>query len=126
MSVRDTGPRYAAVSAVCMATHVTIMVVSDRAGIDLLPALALSFCTVVLLGYALHTRFTFAVERAPGALLRYTGAMMTTLPLASAFLWIYSRWCGWPMWVAAPAGAGTMLAVNFIAARWALVRQPQP
>jgi putative flippase GtrA len=125
VSAPETGARYVAVSALCMATHVAIMIVADRAGIDLLPALALSFCTVVLVGYALHTRFTFAVARAPGGLLRYTGAMATTLPLASALLWLYSRWCGWPMWVAAPAGAATMLIVNYIAAHWALVRRPQ-
>jgi putative flippase GtrA len=126
MSMPETGARYLAVSALCMATHVAIMIAADRAGIDLFPALALSFCTVVLLGYALHTRFTFAVARAPGGLVRYAGAMATALPLASAFLWIYSCLCGLPMWVAAPAGAATMLLVNYGAAHWALKRRPQP
>lgn len=122
----QAGARYIVVSAVCMTTHIAIMIVADQAGIGLFAAMALSFCIVVLLGYALHTHFTFAVARAPGALIRYTGAMLTTLPLASAFLWVYSKWCGWPMWAAAPAGAATMLAVNFLAAHWALVRRPQP
>jgi putative flippase GtrA len=121
-----TGARYIAVAGVCMTTHIAIMILADRAGIGLFAAMALSFCIVVLLGYALHTHFTFAVARAPGALFRYTGAMLTTLPLASVFLWIYSRWCGWPMWAAALAGAATMFAVNFLAAHWALVRRAQP
>jgi putative flippase GtrA len=126
MTAPETGARYVLVSGLCMVTHIAIMIAADLAGMDLLPALALSFCVVVLLGYALHTRFTFAVARESGGLLRYTGAMATTLPLASAFLWVYSRWCGWPMWLAAPAGAATMLVVNYLAAHWALVRRPQP
>ena len=126
MTARETGARYIAVSALCMATHVAIMIAADSAGIDLPTALALSFCTVVVLGYALHTRFTFSVARESGGLIRYTGAMAATLPLASAFLWIYSRWCGWPMWMAAPAGAATMLVMNYGAAQWALARRPRP
>ena len=118
-----TGVRYLLVAGLCMAAHIAIMIVSDAAAIPLAPALLLSFATIVLLGYALHTRFSFAVARAPGGLVRYTGAMAAAFPIAAAFLWLYSRAFGWPMWIAAPAGSLTMLLVNFLLARWALVRK---
>jgi len=125
MNVSETGARYLAVAGLCTATHLAIMIVADWAGIALLPALALSFGAVVLLGYALHARFTFAVARTPVGLIRYIGAMATAFPVASAFLWIYNQWCGWPMSLAAPAGSITMLVVNYLVARWALVRGTQ-
>lgn len=123
MTASLTGVRYTLVAGLCMAAHIAIMIFADWAGMALAPALVLSFAAVVLLGYALHTHFSFAVARAPGGLMRYAGAMAAALPLAAGFLWIYSRGLHWPMWIAAPAGSLTMLLVNYALARWALVRK---
>ena len=120
------GLRYFLVSVLCFATHVAIMTMADRAAIALPLAILLSFTTVVLVGYALHTRLTFAVRHSRSAFTSYFVAMAAMLPLSAALLWLFARSFGWPMPLAAPAGAAATIAINFVLARATLVARPRP
>ncbi len=121
-----TGLRYLLVSALCFAAHVAIMTMADRAGIALPIAILLSFATVVVIGYALHSRLTFAVEHSRAAFASYAAAMAVMLPLSAALLWLFARGLNWPMPLAAPAGAAATLAVNFVLARTTLAARQRP
>lgn len=113
-----TGFRYLGVSGICMAAHVTVLIVADRAGLALAPAFVLSFAIVVAIGYLLHARFTFSIPPGAASFSQYVLAMAAMIPVSAAWLWLFARGLGWPMPLAAPAGALASAAVNFLLVRW--------
>ena len=121
--------RYGLVAATCMGAHNLVMIVADRVGVVMPLAVLISFCLVVLLGFALHSRFTFAVRGDLASLLRYAAAMAANLPLTILLLWLLADLLCWPMALAAPVATIVLVVVNFFASRWAIVsraRQGMP
>ena len=114
------GITYLLVCAACLITHNLVIVGGDALGLPLPMCVAASFVIVVLLGYALHSRFTFHVRAGWDGLARYTLAMLPNLPLSLALIWFFSRWIGLPMPVAAPIATIAMLVLNFFLSRWAI------
>jgi putative flippase GtrA len=113
--------RYGLVAALCMATHNLVMIAADRAGVAMPVAVLLSFGLVLLLGFALHSRFTFAVRGDLASLLRYAAAMAANLPLTILLLWLLVDLLAWPMVLAAPVATIVLVVVNYFASRWAIV-----
>lgn len=125
MSLIPAGSRYLMVAAICMITHNAIVIGGDAAGLAMPVAVFISFCVVVLLGFVLHSRFTFAVKSDGRSLIRYTAAMALNLPLNIALLWLLFERMHWPMIIASPVATIVMLVVNFFASRWAIAaRRP--
>ena len=125
MSLVPAGSRYLAVAAICMIAHNLIVIGGDLAGLFMPVAVCISFCVVVLLGFALHSRYTFAVKGGGRSLLRYTAAMALNLPFNIVLLWLLFDLMAWPMVVASPVATLVMLAVNFFASHWAIAaRRP--
>ena len=120
MSLIPTGSRYLVVAAICMVTHNLIVIGGDAAGLAMPVAVTISFCLVVLLGFALHSRYTFSVKGDLKSLGRYTAAMALNLPFNIALLWLLSELTHWPMDIRSPVATVVMLAVNFFASRWAI------
>jgi putative flippase GtrA len=112
--------RYALTAAACMIMHNVIMIAGDAAGLAMPVAVLLSFCVCVLLGFALHSRYTFAVRGDGAGLLRYTLAMAANVPLTILLLWLFLTFLRLPMAVASPAATLVLLVVNFFASRWAI------
>jgi putative flippase GtrA len=112
--------RYALTAAACMILHNIIMISGDAAGLAMPVAVFISFCLCVLLGFALHSRYTFAVEGDARGLLRYTFAMAANVPLTIALLWFFLTLLSLPMAAASPAATAVLLVVNFFASRWAI------
>jgi len=112
--------RYALTAAACMIMHNVIMIAGDAAGLAMPVAVLLSFCVCVLLGFALHSRYTFAVRGDGAGLLRYTLAMAANVPLTILLLWLFFTFLRLPMAVASPAATLVLLVVNFFASRWAI------
>ncbi|HYD12651.1 MAG TPA: GtrA family protein [Allosphingosinicella sp.] len=121
--------RYALTAAACMVTHNLVMIAGDAAGIVMPVAVLLSFCLCVLLGFFLHSRYTFAVAGDARSLLRYTVAMAANVPLTIVLLWLFLVSLHLPMAAASPAATLVLLVVNFFASRWAILggrRQGRP
>lgn len=117
--------RYGLVASVCMITHNVVMIAGDGIGLAWPLAVAISFGIVVLIGFVLHSRYTFSVGGDVRALFRYTLAMASNLPLTILLFWLLVDQLAWPMAVAAPVATVVMLAVNFFASRWAIVPRRQ-
>lgn len=113
--------RYGAVAGLCAVAHNIIMILGNWMGIATPLLVMLSFCAVILLGFGLHTRVTFAVGPDLESLVRYTMAMAANLPLTMVILWFLVEVCGWSMVVAAPAGTIVLVALNFLMTQWAIV-----
>ena len=125
--IERAGIAYLAVSGICWLAHNAIMIVGDAIGMPLIGSAVASFLLVCVIGYLLHSHFTFAVARGWHEFVRYSAAMLPNLPLSTLLLWLLSAWIGLPMAVAAPAGTVIMLGANFFATRWAIaMRPPRP
>jgi putative flippase GtrA len=112
--------RYAAVSGLCVLAHNAIMITADHLGHSILAGTLASFCAVVLMGYLLHSRYTFGASRNRRGFLRYAAAMAANVPLSAALTWGFTRPTGWPMAAGAPAAAFAALAMNYAASAWAM------
>lgn len=116
---------YLAVAAACLVTHNLVMIGTDAIGFNLMMAVLSSFVAVVLLGYVLHSRVTFAEDLSWTGFSRYVLAMSLNIPLAFAVVWIWKSPLGFPMWIASPAATVCTLAINYLISRWAIVT-PKP
>lgn len=120
MSMPARSLRYLSVSAVCWVIHNATMIAGDAAGLPLLTSIAASFTVVVIVGYLLHSRYTFTTSNGPESFGRYVLAMLPNFPLSAAVIWLLSKAIGLPMTVAAPLATMVMLAVNYLGSRWAI------
>ena len=114
-------PRYLAAGGSCALLNIIVLMGAEALCLPLAISIALSFVIVCLAGYALHAAVTFDAPRHWRGFLRYTLAMAANLPTSTLLLWLFARVLHWPMELAAPAVTATMLVVNFLSGRWAIV-----
>lgn len=119
----DRIPRYTIVGAFCAAIYNGIMIGGDALGAHYAASTGVAFVVVVAVGYALHCLYTFSEKLSVRGFVRYTGAMLLTLPLSLGGMWLLRDVAHAPMWVASPFLTGVMYCINFVAAHWAVVTQ---
>ena len=117
--------RFFTVGLVCALLHNAIMIGGDWAGLHYVVSSLISFAIVVLVGYWLHSGWTFpGAERGRVTLARYALTMAANLPLSIAGMFVFVDLVGIGVPIAAPTVTVLLAAFNFIAGRWALrVRQ---
>ena len=117
--------RFFTVGLVCALLHNAIMIGGDWAGLHYVASSLISFAIVVLVGYWLHSGWTFpGAERGRVTLARYALTMALNLPLSLAGMFLFVDLLGFTVPIAAPAVTVLLAAFNFVAGRWALrVRQ---
>jgi len=116
--------RFAIVGLVCAVTHLAIMLAGERLQFHYALSCAVSYVVVVVLGFALHVRFTFQQQASFAAFWRYAVSMAANYPLTLALLFVMCDIAGWPVAIAAPAATALMIVWNFMASRWAIMRTP--
>jgi putative flippase GtrA len=113
--------RFFTVGLVCALLHNAIMIAGDWAGLHYVASSFVSFAIVVVVGYWLHSGWTFpgaARGRTPFA--RYALTMAANLPLSVAGMFVLVDLAGLPVSLAAPAVTVLLAAFNFLGGRWAL------
>lgn len=120
MKLAGSSWRYALVSGSCLLMHNAIVIIADRLGLTLLAAAGSSFCIVVFWGFALHSRYTFAMPVSWRGFQRYALAMAMAFPMSVATLWFVTVVLRQPMATAAPAATALMLAFNYASSAWAI------
>jgi len=114
-------PRFLAVSLACALLHIGIIIAGDGIGLHYAATAVGSFVVVVLVGYGLHSRWTFPDARRDGLTLgRYAASMSLNLPLFVAGMFLSVDAAGLPVALAAPLVTALLLLFNFFAVRWAL------
>ena len=113
--------RYLIVAGACLVLHNCILIAANWSGLTLWQAAALSFCILLLVGYAMLTTFVFNVGFSWPAFGRYFTAMAANFPLSSGLLWLFFEVARQPMSVAAPAASVAMVALNLVISRWAII-----
>jgi putative flippase GtrA len=117
--------RFFTVGLACALLHNAIMIGGDWAGLHYVASSFISFAIVVLVGYWLHSAWTFpGAERGGVTFARYALTMALNLPLSLAGMFVLVDLVGLGVPIAAPTVTVLLAAFNFIAGRWALrVRQ---
>jgi len=124
MTTWRTPTRFAIVGFGCAVTHNAILVVADLWHIHYAVSCAISYVVVVVLGFALHVRYTFRQRASTGSFWRYALSMAANYPATLALLFLMCDIAGWPVAIAAPLATVLLFAANFLASRWAIVRAP--
>ena len=116
--------RFFTVGLVCALTHNAIMIGGDWAGLHYVVSSLISFAVVVLLGFWLHSSWTFPdAQRSRVSFARYAGTMALNLPLSIALMFVFVDLAHLSVVIAAPLVTVLLAAFNFIAGRWALARR---
>jgi putative flippase GtrA len=114
--------RFLAVGLICAVAHNAIMLGAHRWHVHYAVSCAISYVLVVLLGFALHVRFTFQQALSFAAFWRYAVSMAANYPVTLALLFLMCDVAGLSVVIAAPVATVLMMAWNFLASRWAIVR----
>jgi putative flippase GtrA len=116
--------RFALVGALCALLSNVAVIALVRQGFSGLAASLLAFGPVLITGYVLHTMFTFATQPSRVTFLRYALAMLANFPLWAAVLYLFGDLLHVSITLLAPATTVLIFLWNYVAARWAWLRQP--
>ena len=114
-------PRYVVVGAFCAGLYNLMMIAGNALGLGYIGSTMIAFVILVLIGYALHCLYTFSEKLSWVGFVRYTAAMLLTLPLSLVGIYVFFGVLHLPMWIAAPLVTISLFAWNFLATRWAVV-----
>jgi len=113
--------RFFSVGLLCALLHNAIMIGGDWLGLHYVASSFVSFAIVVLVGYWLHSSWTFpGAQRGGMSFARYTLTMALNLPLSLAGMFALVDLAGLGVPLAAPAVTVMLAAFNFAGGRWAL------
>ena len=113
--------RFFSVGLACALLHNAIMIGGDRLGLHYAVSNVVSFAVVVVVGYVLHSGWTFPdAVRDHASFARYTFSMAANLPLSLAGMFAFVDLAGLPVTLAAPAVTVVLAAFNYLAGRWSL------
>jgi putative flippase GtrA len=113
--------RFFSVGLLCALLHNAIMIGGDWFGLHYVASSFASFAIVVLVGYLLHSAWTFpGAQRGAMSFARYTVTMALNLPLSLAGMFVLVDVARLGVPVAAPTVTVMLAAFNFIGGRWAL------
>lgn len=115
------GWRYTLVGLVCALSNYAIMLVIDFLGGHYLLGTAMAFVTVTPIGYALHSRFTFAEPFSWKAFTRFLGGAAAAYPIAVAMMVFLCSGLKLSVAIATPIATVAMFVWNFAAAHWAIL-----
>jgi putative flippase GtrA len=110
------------VGLACAGLHNAVMIGGDLAGLHYAVSSVLSYLIVVVVGFALHVRYTFGQPARFAAFWRYAVTMAANYPATLLLLFLMCDVAGLPVVVAAPAATVVMFAWNYVASRWAILR----
>jgi len=113
--------RFSLVGGLCAILSNGLVIALVRYGFTSTAASLLVFGPVLLMGYALHTVFTFSTRPSLLSLVRYTLAMAANLPIWVAALYLLCDVLRVSIAVAAPTTTVLMFIWNYISARWAFL-----
>ena len=117
--------RYVGVGGIVAVMNNLVLIAGDHVGLGYPALIALSWLLGGTTGYLLHTRYTFAARdgvatRGMAVYLRFMAGVAVGVPAAAAFLWLFGKGLGWPMWITAPAATLVMMVYNYLSARLAV------
>jgi putative flippase GtrA len=119
------GPRYVAVSVVCVLINNLLLIGLDSAGVYYGLNVLISAALMIPLSFAMQVHITFACEPSWRAFAKYAAVMLVHTPAAWLLLALIHDRGGVPMLYSAPIVTVLMFVWNFVGSHWALLaRKP--
>ena len=115
--LRRTG-RYAQVGLLCALINNAIVIGMDRIGYHYAASVTLGFFVVMVVGYLLHSAYTFRVTPSFGGWLRFVGANLSGFPLSMGSMFVLCDIIGISASVAMPIATVILFAWNYLLAHW--------
>jgi putative flippase GtrA len=113
--------RALSVGLTCALVHNAIMVVGDWLGLHYAVSLIFSFLIVVVIGYRLHSGWTFAqAVRSRSSFGRYAVVASANYPMSLAGMFVFVDLVGLSVPIASPVVTVLLFGMNFLGNRWAL------
>lgn len=113
--------RFLGVGLACAVLHNLVMIMGDIAGWHYAASSVVSLLVVTVLGYQLHSRWTFPdAARGRTSFLRYAITVSANYPLSLLGLFVLVDLMGASVPLASLVVTVVLLAFNFTANRWAL------
>ena len=119
--IRSRPIRYIVVGAICALVHNVVMIVGDFLGFHYLPMNFVSFGIVTLLGYLLHSGFTFRGQPSIAAFLCFAAGLAVGFPISLLVMAILCTGLGIPVILAAPIATVVLFVWNYASAHWAIL-----
>lgn len=109
------------VGLVCALLHNAIVIAGDFAGLHYAVSLTISFAIVVVVGYWLHSGWTFkGAQRGGSSFARYVLVASANYPASLVGMFLLVDLMGLPVPLASPLLTVLLFAANFLGNRWAL------
>jgi putative flippase GtrA len=112
--------RYLLVGLFCAGLNNVVMIAADLAGIHYAAGVVISMIVTGLVGYALHSLYTFERDFAGARLARFAGGLLAGLPVTLALMSLLCDGIGLPVPIAAPIATVALFFFNYAWARWAI------
>ena len=112
--------RYLLVGLFCAGLHNAVMIAADMAGMHYTAGVVISMIVTGLVGYTLHSLYTFERGLAGVRLLRFLGGLLAGLPITLALMSLLCDGIGLPVPIAAPVTTVALFFFNYVWARWAI------
>ena len=110
--------RFVLVGALCALLNNLAVIVLVHRGLDAVLASLVAFGPVLIVGYALHVRFTFRTTASGRSFLKYTAANAANFPLWVVGLYLLCDLMRLSIGVAGSLLTLLIFAWNYLAARW--------
>ena len=113
--------RFVVVGGLCAVLSNAAVIVLVRYGFGSAVASVLAFGPVLLIGYALHSFFTFATQPTRLTFGRYALATLANFPIWAALLYTCCDLLKFSIALVAPAATALIFVWNYASARWAFI-----
>jgi len=113
--------RFVLVGGLCALLSNASVIVLVQHGFTGVIASLLAFGPILLIGYALHSAFTFAAQPSRLTFTRYTLATLANFPIWAALLYILCDVLKASIAIVAPTATALVFIWNYISARWAFM-----
>jgi putative flippase GtrA len=114
--------RFTVVAAICFFLGTVLIPLMASAGLHYALAALFAFVIVTLVGFWLHTSWTFDVERSLAGFVRYSSTMALNLPMSIMLIGLGHELMGFSVTFSTIMSSGLLCLWNFLAIRWALIR----
>jgi putative flippase GtrA len=119
-------PRFVVVGGLCAVMNNVAVIALVHYGFGSVTASVMAFGPVLLVGYALHSIFTFATQPSRLTFGRYTLAMLSNFPVWAALLYVFCDVLQVSVALVAPAATVLIFLWNYASSRWAFVPRRAP
>ena len=113
--------RFVVVGGLCALLNNAAVIMLVRYGYTSVVASLLAFPPVLVIGYALHSIFTFSTPATRFNFGRYALVMATNFPAWAALLYTFCDVLRLPVEIVAPATTALIFLWSYVAVRWALL-----